>query len=80
MGDDEYGEIPEGMVPLSVPAQKYAVIEFRGHASQIYHVYPHLHQWVDENGYKRVSERWKLEIYSKWSKSKDHVHLCEPMF
>lgn len=74
-----FGRIPEGMVPLTVPAQKYAVLQFRGHASEIYGVYQHLHQWMNENGYKSLPEKWTLEIYSKWTETEDIVELCCPV-
>jgi predicted transcriptional regulator YdeE len=75
----EFEEIPEGMVSLVVPGQKYGVLHFQGHASQIFGAYPHLHHWLDENGYKRKLEDWNLEIYSKWTEMEDHVKLCNPV-
>ncbi|SDJ77264.1 GyrI-like domain-containing protein [Sediminibacillus albus] len=75
----EFEDIPAGMVRLVVPAQKYAVLNFNGHASEIFQVYTHLHKWIGENGYKRVPDKWSLEIYSKWPKSEDKVDLCDPV-
>ncbi|MFD2682631.1 GyrI-like domain-containing protein [Bacillus seohaeanensis] len=75
-----FEDIPEGMVSLSVPVQKYAVLHFKGCASEIFHVYSHLHQWIEENGYKRKPEKWTLEIYSKWTETEDHVDLCDPIY
>jgi predicted transcriptional regulator YdeE len=76
---DEFEDIPDGMVSLVIPAQKYGVLHFQGHASQIFSVYPHLHQWLDEKGYKRNVEGWNLEIYSKWTAKEDQVDLCNPV-
>lgn len=76
---NNFKDIPEGMVTLVVPAQKYAVLNFKGHASEIYKVYTHLHQWIDENGYRRVPDKWTLEIYSKWTENEDNVDLCDPI-
>ncbi|GEN52339.1 GyrI-like domain-containing protein [Halobacillus faecis] len=75
----EFEDIPEGMVRLVVPAQKYAILNFNGHASEIFHVYTHLHQWINDNGYKRVPDQWSLEIYSKWTANEDRVDLCDPV-
>lgn len=76
---NEFEMIPEGMVCLMVPTQKYAVLHFKGHASQIYHVYTQLHEWINENGYKRLPEEWTIEIYSKWTETEDIVYLCDPI-
>ncbi|QHE51637.1 GyrI-like domain-containing protein [Pontibacillus sp. HMF3514] len=76
----EFEDIPEGMVSLIVPEQKYAVLNVKGHASEIFQVYSHLHKWIEENGYKRVPDKWSLEIYSKWTENEDHVDLCDPIF
>ncbi|OAT85402.1 hypothetical protein A6P54_18975 [Bacillus sp. MKU004] len=75
----DFEDIPEGMVTLTVPAQKYAVLNFTGRASEIYRVYDHLHLWIDENGHKRTPDKWTLEIYSKWSENEDIVDLCDPI-
>jgi predicted transcriptional regulator YdeE len=75
----DVGDIPEGMVSLVVPAQKCAVLNFKGHASEIFRVYTHLHKWIEENGYTRIPDKWSLEIYSKWSENEDHVDLCDPI-
>lgn len=75
----EYDDIPEDMVILTVPDQKYAVLDFTGHASEIFGTYEHLHHWISENGYTRVPSNWTLEIYEKWSENKDQVALCDPI-
>ncbi|MGP4108473.1 GyrI-like domain-containing protein [Virgibacillus sp. L01] len=75
----DFEDIPDGMVSLVVPEQKYAVLRFKGHASEIFQVYTHLHQWIEENGYKRVPDKWTLEIYSKWTENEDNVDLCDPI-
>jgi predicted transcriptional regulator YdeE len=76
---DEFEDIPDGMVSLIIPAQKYGVLHFQGLASQIFGVYSHLHQWLDEKGYKRELENWNLEIYSKWSEMDNRVDLYNPI-
>ncbi|WP_102028799.1 GyrI-like domain-containing protein [Salirhabdus sp. Marseille-P4669] len=75
----DFEDIPKGMVRLTVPAQKYAVLHFKGHASEIFQAYPHLHQWIEENRYKRTPEKWTLEIYSNWKENEGHVDLCDPI-
>ncbi|MGI8316921.1 GyrI-like domain-containing protein [Halobacillus mangrovi] len=72
---ESFEDIPDG-----IPEEKYAVLHFRGHASEIFRVYEHLHQWIDETGYKRSPEKWTLEIYSKWTENEDHVDLCDPIY
>jgi predicted transcriptional regulator YdeE len=72
--------LPEGMVSLVVPAQKYAVLNFKGNASEIFQVYTHLHKWIEENDFTRIPDKWSLEIYSNWSENEDHVELCDPIF
>ncbi|WP_270181081.1 GyrI-like domain-containing protein [Alkalihalobacillus sp. CinArs1] len=76
---EEHEDIPEDMVSLTVPKEKRAVLTFKGYASDIFKVYSHLHEWIDENGYKRVPEKWTLELYSKWTEDEDVVELCDPV-
>ncbi|WP_164669896.1 GyrI-like domain-containing protein [Virgibacillus doumboii] len=76
---NDFEDVPEDMVTFIVPAQKYAVLNFRGHASEIVGVYSHLHQWIEENDYKRSPVNWTLEIYSKWTENEDNVDLCDPI-
>ncbi|MCA0987218.1 GyrI-like domain-containing protein [Guptibacillus algicola] len=76
---EKYEDIPEGMVTLTVPKEKRAVLQFRGHASEIFKVYSHLHEWIEENGYTRVPEKWTLEMYSSWTEHEDIVDLCDPV-
>jgi len=75
----DFEDVPEGMVRLVVPAQKYAVLHFKGHASEIFGVYPHLHKWINDNEYKRLPEKWTLEIYSEWAENEGDVDLCDPV-
>ncbi|ARI78688.1 GyrI-like domain-containing protein [Halobacillus mangrovi] len=76
---ESFEDIPDGMASLTVPEETYAVLHFRGHASEIYSVYEHLHQWIEENGYNRSPEKWTLEIYSKWTETEDRLDLCDPI-
>lgn len=76
---EEYEDIPEGMVTLTVPREKRAVLQFKGHASEIFNMYSHLHEWIEENGYRRSPEKWTLEIYTLWTENEDLVYLCDPV-
>ncbi|RIW33603.1 AraC family transcriptional regulator [Bacillus salacetis] len=76
---NEIEDIPEGMVSLVIPAQIFGVLHFQGHASQIFGVYSHLHQWLDEKGYRGNLEGWNLEIYSRWSENDNVVNLYNPI-
>lgn len=75
----EFEVIPEGMVSLVVPEHKYAVLNFTGHASEIFPIYSYLHKWIEENEYKRMSDKWSLEIYTKWNENESDVDLCDPI-
>jgi predicted transcriptional regulator YdeE len=75
----EIEEVPEGMVSLVIPAQEYGVLHFEGHASQIFGIYSHLHQWLDERGYQRQMEGWNLEIYRRWSVADNQVDVYNPV-
>ncbi|MDQ0481826.1 GyrI-like domain-containing protein [Guptibacillus hwajinpoensis] len=76
----DFEDVPAGMVPLRVPAQKCAVLGFKGHSSDIFNVYPHLHRWIEDNGYKRSTDKWTIEVYSKWTSNEDEVDLCDPIY
>lgn len=75
----EFQTIPDGMVSLIVPAQRYAVLNFNGHGSEIYQSYGDLHKWISKNGYERSPSDWTLEVYSKWSESEAAAELCDPI-
>ena len=77
---NHFEDIPEDMVTLTVPEQKYAVLQFIGKPSEIYSVYTHLHHWIGENGYNRLPNEWTLEIYSERTETEDRVELCDPVY
>ncbi|MBS3680487.1 GyrI-like domain-containing protein [Ornithinibacillus massiliensis] len=66
---ETFEDIPEGMVTLTIPAQSYAVWEHRGPTTGIMKSYEELHQWIDENHYNRLTNRWHLEVYYQWRDS-----------
>jgi len=59
---DEYRDIPTGMVTLTIPAQRYAVINHTGSNVEIRKTYELLHTWIQENEYERILSAWHLEI------------------
>ncbi|MDM5317271.1 GyrI-like domain-containing protein [Fictibacillus sp. b24] len=59
----QYETIPENMVALTIPPQRYATISHKGPNVQIRNSYEHLHTWIAEQGYTRTDESWNLEIY-----------------
>ncbi|MEL3971932.1 GyrI-like domain-containing protein [Rossellomorea oryzaecorticis] len=62
---EEYEDIPEGMVTLNIPSQKYAAIIHHGPNDRIRSSYEELHQWISEQGLKRAIQGWNLEVYQK---------------
>lgn len=62
----EYEEVPEGMVTITVPPQKYAAQKYEGPNEQIMDAYNRLHKWIEESGHTRLLDKWHLEIYHSW--------------
>lgn len=62
----EFKEIPEDMVSLVVPKQKYAVITHKGPNHQIRNSYEQLHRWIDDHQLERIHRAWHLEISDEW--------------
>ncbi|KQL34287.1 GyrI-like domain-containing protein [Psychrobacillus sp. FJAT-21963] len=63
----EYEEIPEGMVTLTVPPQKYIVWRHKGPNLKIRDAYERLHSWMEANGYERQMDKWHLERFHSWN-------------
>ncbi|MEH7442954.1 GyrI-like domain-containing protein [Bacillus sp. JJ1122] len=64
---NEYEDIPTGMVSLTVPSQKYAVIRHTGPNDKIVESYNELHKWIDENKFVRLKNKWHLEKFYNWT-------------
>jgi len=62
----EIRNIPEGMVSLVVPKQKYAVRRHKGPNHEIRNSYEKLHKWIEENRLERLQRSWHLEISDEW--------------
>ncbi|WP_353049464.1 GyrI-like domain-containing protein [Paenibacillus sp. ISL-20] len=49
-------QVPEGMVSLVIPKQKYAVQRHQGPNYEIRNTYEKLHHWIRENNHERFAE------------------------
>ncbi|MGV2941325.1 GyrI-like domain-containing protein [Mesobacillus sp. LC4] len=67
----DYENIPAGMVTLTIPPQRYAVLRHKGSNEKIREAYSELHQWIQKHGYKRVTDKWHLEVFQNWTDSQD---------
>jgi predicted transcriptional regulator YdeE len=67
----DYEDIPANMVTLTIPSQRYAVLRHKGSNYKIREAYCDLHQWIEGNGYKRVTDNWHLEVFHNWSDSQN---------
>ncbi|MDP5275431.1 GyrI-like domain-containing protein [Chengkuizengella axinellae] len=65
-----YVDVPEDMVTLTVPPQKYAVIRHRGSNFKIMDAYSQLHRWIKDEGFTRMTDSWHLEKFHSWQDSK----------
>ncbi|GAE06781.1 hypothetical protein JCM10914_2957 [Paenibacillus sp. JCM 10914] len=63
---NEIVQVPEGMVSLIVPEQKYAVIRHEGPNYEIRSTYEKLHRWIEGNNLERLQRAWHLEISDEW--------------
>jgi predicted transcriptional regulator YdeE len=55
--------VPQGMVHLTVPPQRYTMINHRGPVADIFKTYEESHKMMSAGGYKRLLRAWHLEIY-----------------
>ena len=78
----EYCDIPEGMIALTIPSQKYATIIHDGPNYEIMNSYETLHQWIAENQLKRATTKWSLEFYQRPENTPADVlvELCDPIY
>lgn len=59
---ERIGKLPEGMVSLTVPEQKYAIKWHYGPNTTIKDTYAELHRLLREAGHERDERAWHLEI------------------
>ena len=64
---NECEDIPDDMVFLTIPPQRYAVSKHYGSNYSIRDTYTRLHAWIERNGYERQLDKWHLERYHSWS-------------
>ncbi len=69
---NEYEDIPDDMVCLTIPPQRYAVGKHNGANYSIRDTYARLHAWIEKNGYERQLDKWHLERYHSWN-NKDNL-------
>jgi predicted transcriptional regulator YdeE len=69
---EKYEQVPRGMVTLTVPPQKYAVITHQGPNDEIMNIYEELHQWIKENHFVRQLNKWHIEVFHDF-RDKDQV-------
>lgn len=62
----EYEDIPTDMVTLTIPPQRYAVLKYTGANSKIGDAYNDLHNWIEDNQYVRLKNRWHIERFYEW--------------
>ncbi|MGD7045002.1 GyrI-like domain-containing protein [Jeotgalibacillus proteolyticus] len=59
----EFSEIPDGMVTKEIPPQTYVSILHRGTSQNIRKTYETAHQWIEEQGLRRLVQNWHIEKY-----------------
>jgi predicted transcriptional regulator YdeE len=60
---DSFDHVPEGMVSLELPEQKYAFASYHGPAKEVEQAYINIFNWLRENGYEKDYSALSLEIY-----------------
>ncbi|WP_245604612.1 GyrI-like domain-containing protein [Paucisalibacillus globulus] len=68
---EQYEDIPDGMVTLTIPSQRYATWHHNGPNIEIMGAYNKLHNWMLTNKYRRLTDRWHLEVYYDWRNPSD---------
>jgi predicted transcriptional regulator YdeE len=66
---EKFEDIPKDMVTITIPGQRYATANFQGSNQQIFEAYDELHQWAEDNSYKRLKNTWHIEIFQSWEDS-----------
>ncbi|WP_245830956.1 GyrI-like domain-containing protein [Sediminibacillus massiliensis] len=64
---EEYLDIPEDMITLTIPAQSYVTGMHHGPNHQIMDTYSQLHRWMEANQHDRALYKWHIEIHHSWS-------------
>jgi predicted transcriptional regulator YdeE len=62
----DYEDIPQDMLTLTIPPQKYATCRHQGSNQYIKDTYTELHRWIDKEDFKRLVDTWHLEKFYSW--------------
>ncbi|MBB4822823.1 putative transcriptional regulator YdeE [Sporosarcina luteola] len=62
----EFRDIPDDLIQLTIPPQRYAVSRYSGPNDKIRDAYSDLHAWMEENRYTRRMDAWHLEKFHSW--------------
>ncbi|MCG7345241.1 GyrI-like domain-containing protein [Sporosarcina sp. ACRSL] len=68
---NEYENIPDEMITLTIPSQRYAVVRHKGPNDEIRDAYEDLHKWIEETNYLRLTNKWHLEKFYSWTDIKN---------
>jgi len=63
---NKVNHVPEGMVSIEIPAQRYAVVRHTGSHAEIGNTYEDLHKWIANHNFERIHRAWHLEIADEW--------------
>jgi len=74
--DDEAAP-PEGLVRLTLPDQRYAVMTHRGPASRVQETYRALYAWMEKSGLHRDKDALWLEVYDQGYTPAADEHMGE---
>lgn len=74
---DSYEKIPPDMITKTIPAHRYAVLEYDPDVHD-FNPYPYLHRWIKENGYEAV-EGFGFEEYYPYTGAKTKFTLYLPI-
>ncbi|MEN2767904.1 GyrI-like domain-containing protein [Ornithinibacillus xuwenensis] len=77
-----FQQVPEDMVTLTVPPQKYVTMMHKGPNTLIGKSYEVIHNWMVIKDLKRASYSWKLELYqaNEINPTDLHVELYDSIY
>ncbi|WP_226581777.1 GyrI-like domain-containing protein [Halobacillus litoralis] len=74
---DSFEKIPQDMITKTIPAQKYAMVEYDPSVHD-FNPYPYLHQWIKDQGYDNV-DGFGFEEYHSYTGSSTSYRLYLPI-
>ena len=66
---DELRHIPEGMVGLTIPSQRYAYLKHEGPVEEIWKSFGELQNWIAEAGHTKDPLDFKMDYCPKYQTS-----------